>query len=245
MIQNCIKLLCCNVIKSDLKSEQMKLRVSEYYNLRDWAFQAEQYGLNTSKLREAVNMISGEVSPYSGFEAKTVPHIMVTIIAGLKQIIAGYGTREPQRVAQLTSYLEDVNTQKDSMFEAIQQGLRPEKILFLTNSFLERYRGCEHYNNQITEIIANEFSAPDKPHFLKSVTAYLILLEYCAHYTEGTENDIPLFSFPQNLNMISDSAGNAVSIEKAKRLAMIKPSMKSSSLPKSGSTELGVCFFII
>ena len=209
MIQNCITHLCCNVIKSDLKSEQLKLRVSEYYNLRDWAFQAEQYGLYTTKLREAVDMISGEVSPYSGFKASTVPHIMVTIIAGLEQIIAGYGTREPERVAQLTSYLEDVNTQKDSMFEAIQQGVRPEKILFLTNSFLQRYRGCQHYNNQITEIIANEFSAPDKPHLLKSVTAYLVLLEYCAHYTEGTEQDIPLFSFYQNLNLLCNSDGDA------------------------------------
>tara|TARA_Y100000992_G_C21267473_1_gene494708 strand:- start:883 stop:2574 length:1692 start_codon:yes stop_codon:yes gene_type:complete len=208
MIQNCIKLLCFNVIKSDLKNEQMKLRVSEYYSLRDIAFQAEQYGLNTLKLREAVDLISGEVSPYSGLKAHTVPHIVGTIIAGLKQIIAGYGAREPQRVALLTNVLQGAIRQKYYMFEAIQQGVRPEKILLMTNSFLERCKGCEHYHEQITEIIANEFSAPDKPRLLKSVTAYLILLEYCKDYAEGTQNSVPLFSFPQNLNMLCDSEGN-------------------------------------
>lgn len=209
MIQNCIKLLCSNVINSDLKNEQLNLRVSEYYSLRDTAFQAEQYGLNTLKLREAIDMISGEVSPYSGLKAHTVPHIVFTIIAGLKQIIAGYGTREPRRVALLTNVLQGIIIQKDHMFEAMQQGVAPEKILLLTNSFFERYIGCEYYHKQITEIIANEFSAPDKPHLLKSVTAYLILLEYCTYYAQGTQNGVPLFSFPQNLNMLCDSEGNA------------------------------------
>ena len=206
-IQFCVKHLFFNVIKSDLKNEQLKLRVSEYYSLRDMAYAAEQYGLNTSRLREAVDMISGEVSPYSCLNANTVPHIMLTIVAGLKQIIAGYGTREPQRVALLTNVMEDVDTQKDYMFEAMQSGINPKNILFMNHAFIERYKGCQLYHDRITEIMANKFEASDKPHLLLSVTAYLILLEYCTDYAEGTEKDLPLFSFPQNIETLSDSEG--------------------------------------
>jgi len=206
-IQTAMSRLFVDIVKSDLRAMQMKIRKSEYNILINICVEAEQYGLDTSKLRQASNDMAGEVTPYTEKQASNAPSIMLSMISGLQQIINGYGSREPERVAGLKTVVQNCERQKNYMFHAIQQGVNAEKILFMTESFIKRYKGCQEYNRQMIDKIVNMFEANDNAHVLKSVTAYLVLLEFAAPYASYIEDDVILFAYRQRLKGLTDAAG--------------------------------------
>jgi len=206
-IQMAMSRLLMHIIKADLRALQMKIRKSEYNILINVCVEAEQYGLDTSKLRQASDDIANEVTPYTEHPGKNAPEIMLSLTEGLEQVIEGYGTREPERVALLNSVMQNCMRQKKYMFEAIQQGVNPEKILFLTDTFIKRYKGCQEYNQRIIDIIINSFEANDNAHVLKSVTAYMILLEFVSSYASYNDDSMVLFAYQQRLKAMTDAAG--------------------------------------
>lgn len=206
-VQKAMKRLFMDIIKADLRALQLKIRKSEHTVLINICVEAEQYGLDTSKLRQASDDIAGEVTPYTENPAKSTPEIMLTLVGGFTQIINGYGAREPARVAKMHSVLQHIVKQKNYMFNAVQAGINPEKILFMTDELVKRYKGCQEYNQRIISIIADKFEANDNAHVLKSVTAYLLLLEFAAPYASYNNDGLILFAYRQRLKALTDAAG--------------------------------------
>lgn len=208
-VQTYIKALFSDVVKADLRALQAQVRVSEYYKIIKIVDVAEQNGLDATTLRRAAELLNSDVYPYTETKSFSAPEIMMALVKGLSVLIDAYGEKDPELLRKYKQTLDNYTAQKNDMLKAVQSGVAPQKMLFLTNNFLNRFRRCADYNASIANAISGEFAAENMRDLLLSTTAYLVMLDFGAKYATLLDGSLPLFAFKQSLKTLTDPAGNA------------------------------------
>lgn len=209
LVQKMTGALLGDVIRSDLRKMQRDVRMFEYSLMVKRLTDAKNNGLTrTKKTEKAVEMLSQDITPFSELKTATAPDVLVTMVEALEELIAGYGSREPTKVAEFKNTVVVATKQRDYMLSAIgQYQIGPEKFLLLTNQFVARYLGCADYNKKVATFVTGTLAATNYQQLLVSSTVYLMFLNFIREYADFEEQGLPLFQFKQELKVLTGPGG--------------------------------------
>lgn len=215
LVQMMTRALLGDVVKSDLRSMQKQILLTEKRKLEIILKQVKRDGIkNVRKANKVLKMLSGQITPYSERKVPTAPDLLVSYTEALDNLITAYTGRDAAKVAYLKKMKKPLADQRDNMLKAVGRA-RPEHFLLLTREFLERCHGCAEYNHKVATFVSDSFAASSPEDLLVSTTAYLVFLDYGRSHADFCEQGLPLFQFKQELQTIvtPDRKATAMHIE--------------------------------
>jgi len=202
LVQMMTRALLGDVLKSDLRSMQKQILLTEKRKLETILQQVKRDGIkNVRKANKVLKMLSGEITPYSELKVPTAPDLLVSYTEALDDLISAYTGRNAAKVKFLKKMKKPLAEQRDNMLQACSEA-RPEHFLLLTKEFLERWHGCAEYNLKVGSFVSDSLAASTYEDLLVTTTTYLVFLDYARSYADFCEQGLPLFQFKQELDTI-------------------------------------------
>ena len=198
-----MRILCGDIVISDLRTVNKNARAAEYYKLINIADAAERNGVNAPMLRQAAEKMIGEITPFVEVAAPTVPDVVTSLIEGVQQVIDGFGDTNSEITTKLIFFVKMMKQQQTHMFDAINAGVAPQQIILRTTKFRSRFVECKQYNSTIVQSLLEQFETASP---LTSLVAYFVLRDFASSFATETIEGVPVFGFRNKIEVLKDDA---------------------------------------